>query len=63
MEFLLCPAFNMQSMAFSRAAVSGLRGAQQRMGVATLAAFKTPKVANEPNVSTMVITTSLGDRS
>lgn len=41
----------MQSIVFNRAAAKGLRGAQQRMGVATLAAFKTPKVANEPNVS------------
>ena len=44
----------MQSMVFGRAASRGLRlrgAAQQRMGVATLAAFKTPRVANEPNVS------------
>lgn len=42
----------MQSMVFGRAASRGLRlrgAAQQRMGVATLAAFKTPRVANEPN--------------
>lgn len=46
----------MQLAMLSRVGARGLRraGLTQRMGVATLASFKTPKVVNEPNVSPAV---------
>lgn len=43
----------MPSMLLNRAGAQGLRSAarvQQMRGAATLAAFRTPKVFNEPNV-------------
>ncbi len=46
----------MKSVMFSRASAQGLRCAgsrapAQRMSMGTLATWRTPKVANEPNVS------------
>lgn len=41
----------MQSAVFNRAGLRCASQASQRMGMGTLATFKTPKVANEPNVS------------
>lgn len=44
----------MKSAVFGRAGAQSLRSAtkaSQRMSMGTLATFKTPKVANEPNVS------------
>lgn len=44
----------MKSVMFNRAGAQGLRcagKASQRMSMGTLATWRTPKVANEPNVS------------